>query len=169
VAAQERPRTRAREIVDAGDVDHAAPANFVLREERPMRRLSVALCTALILPLAACQGADKSVTVKGEASYLEKIVLPPGSMLHVQVVDTRRADKAHVIAEDKFPATGVPIPFQLEVEAAKIEPNVPYGVRASVRNVNEKLEFASDTATPVDLKSPAPLEIQMNRAAGSHE
>lgn len=130
-----------------------------------MRRLSAVLCAALILPLAAC-GADKTVTVKGEASYLEKIVLPPGSMLRVEVVDTRPSGKTHVIAEDTFNVTRVPIPFQLEVEAAKIDPNVSYGVRASVRNASEKLEFTSE---PVDLRSPAPLELRLMRVGGSHE
>ncbi|MBZ5713966.1 YbaY family lipoprotein [Nannocystis pusilla] len=162
------------------DLDHAVRRNPQKRsQERPMRRLSMIVCAALLLPLAACQGADKpgspsspaqSVTIQGDASYLEKIVLPPGSMLHVQLVDTRHADTARaVIAEDKFPATTVPIPFRLEVEGKKIAPNVQYGLRASVRDVDEKLVFTTDTAVPVDLKSSAPVEIRMVRAGGSRE
>ncbi|PCC71228.1 putative lipoprotein [Nannocystis exedens] len=140
-----------------------------------MRRLSLALCAALTLPLAACQDADKTgetssaqtVTLQGKAFYLERIALPPGSMLHVKVVDLRNAEATGgAIASDVFNATQVPIPFELEVKLSKIEPNTPYGVSASVRDADDELWFKTEAPVPVELKAPAPLEIRMVRTTG---
>ncbi|WAS94207.1 YbaY family lipoprotein [Nannocystis punicea] len=141
-----------------------------------MRRMCLTVCAALTMPLAACQGADRAdnpsspartVTLQGNASYLEKVMPTPGSMLRVQVVDTRHPDAAlAVLAEDSFNASSVPIPFRLEIEGKKIEPNVQYGVRASLRDVDDKVRFKTDTAVPVDLKSPAPLELRMVPTSG---
>jgi uncharacterized lipoprotein YbaY len=145
-------------------------------EESSMRRMCLTLCAALTLPLAACRGPDRAdsqsspartVTLQGNASYVEKILPTPGSMLHVQVVDTRHPEAARaVIAEDSFNASSVPIPFRLEIEGKKIEPNIQYGVRASLRDVDDKVRFKTDTAVPVDLKSPAPLELRMVPTSG---
>jgi uncharacterized lipoprotein YbaY len=141
-------------------------------EESSMRRSCLAVCAALTLPLAACQGADKTgetsssaVTVTGKAFYLERIAPPPGAMLHVKVVDMQHADAAlGVVAADKFNATLVPIPFELEVKGAKIEPNTQYGVSASLRDVDDRLLFTAEAPVPVDLRAPAPLEIRLVRA-----
>lgn len=139
-----------------------------------MRRSCLAVCAALTLPLAACQGADKTgetsssaqtVTVKGKAFYLERIVLPPGAMLHVKVVDMQHADAAlGAVAADDFNASLVPIPFELEVKGSKIEPNRKYGVSLRLRDVDDKLLFMTEAPVPVDLRAPAPLEIRLVRA-----
>lgn len=141
-----------------------------------MRRSCLAVCAALTLPLAACQGADKTavtsssaqtVTVQGKAFYLERIALPPGAMLHVKVVDMQHADATlGVVAADDFNASLVPIPFELEVKGSKIEPNKQYGVTASLRDVDDKLMFSAAAPVPVDLRAPAPLEIRLVRATG---
>ncbi|MCY1010866.1 YbaY family lipoprotein [Nannocystis pusilla] len=141
-----------------------------------MRRSCLAVCAALTLPLAACQGADKTaetsssaqtVTVTGKAFYLERIALPPGAMLHVKVVDMQHADAAlGAVAADDFNASLVPIPFELEVKGSKIEPNRQYGVSASLRDVDDKLMFSTAAPVAVDLRAPAPLEIRLVRATG---
>lgn len=141
-----------------------------------MRRMCLSVCAALTLPLAACQSADKtgstsspaaSVTLEGQASYLERIAVTPGSMLHVEVVDMRHAEaRLGAIAGDKFTASRVPIPFRLTIEGGKIEPNVQYGVRASLRDVDDRLQFKTEQPVPIDLKAPAPLEIRLVRAHG---
>ena len=141
-----------------------------------MRRSCLAVCAALTLPLAACQGADKTgetsssaqtVTVKGEASYVEKIAPPPGAMLHVKVVDMQHADAAlGAVAADEFNASLVPIPFVLEVKGSRIEPNKQYGVSVSLRDVDDKPLFRTEAPVPVDLRAPAPLEIRLVRATG---
>jgi hypothetical protein len=79
----------------------------------------VAVLVAVIL-LAACgreAGEPEATTVRlsGEAHYLERIVMPPGSWLEVELIDE---DSEQVLASTRIEdAETPPFSFELEVEA----------------------------------------------------
>ncbi len=107
--------------------------------------------------------AEPMTTIAGTAMYFEKIGLPEGCTLRVQLVNTRLADTAAAIVADQvFPvAHGSPIPFALTVDNGKLDERVTYSLSASVRGPDGGLIFATDAAVPVDLKSSAPVSFRM--------
>lgn len=88
--------------------------------------------------------------VTGTVFYLERMALPPGAVLTVQLVDASIADApAPVIAtETKTLTTQVPIPFSLSYDPKKIIKIHTYAVRAQIA-VDDKLRFTSTTSYPV--------------------
>lgn len=89
-------------------------------------------------------------TVTGTVFYLERIALPPGAVVTVQLADVSRADApADIIAKEVItPTTQVPIPFSLSYDPARIVATHTYVVQARME-VEGKLRFISTTSNPV--------------------
>jgi uncharacterized lipoprotein YbaY len=108
-------------------------------------------------------------SVSGTVTYMARMALPPEAVVDVQLQDVSRADaKAAVIAEDKITVgeRQVPIPFELKVDAAKIEPSHTYAVRARIL-VDGEIRFASEQAYNVLTKgNPAKVEIVVKPVGG---
>ncbi len=162
--------------------------HLALRSLRPYA-LPTGLLAGLTLALAACQpttptpanaageaaatpaepaAAPADATIEGQAIYRERMMLPPGSRLSVQLIDnlladTPRAVLAEVAVED---ARSSPIPFRLPYDAADLRPNGMYGLHASVRGPDGALLFVTDTRHAVDPASDAPVELLMKRVPG---
>lgn len=114
-----------------------------------------------IVALAAC-GGNKGVQtaekpegatmakVTGTVSYRERMALPPGAVLKVQLIDGSIADApADVIAQETIPVTTqVPIPFSLSYDPKRIIPMHSYAVQARIE-VDGKLWFINTTSNPV--------------------
>jgi putative lipoprotein len=132
---------------------------------------------AAIATLAACQGGHTPAPtgamesdlarLEGSATYRERMMLPPGSVLQVTIEDVSRADApAEVVVRTEVEgATASPIPFVLTYPAARILPDHRYGVRATIRHA-EGLLFVTDTFTPLPPPGAA-LELRMVRAGSS--
>ena len=88
--------------------------------------------------------------VNGTVFYLERMALPPGAVLTVQLADVSKADApADVIATETKPlTTQVPIPFSLSYDPNKIIKSHSYAVQARIE-VDGKLRFISTTSNPV--------------------
>jgi putative lipoprotein len=110
----------------------------------PTRRL--VLASALSATAAHAQGA----AVTGTATYRERIALPPGAVLEVELLDVSRQDAPAVrIAAATIPVQGqVPIAFTLPYDPARIEERSNYAVRAVLR-VDGQVAFRTDRAFPV--------------------
>lgn len=116
---------------------------------------------AAVIVLAACSG-NKEVktaeqpagasmaTVTGTVFYRERIALPPGATVTVQLVDMSIADApATVLAKETItPTTQVPIPFTLSYDPKLILKTHTYAVQARIE-VEGKLRFISTTANGV--------------------
>jgi putative lipoprotein len=124
-----------------------------------MMRSLMTLASTLVA--VACGGNKKAETagqpagtdmaaVTGTVFYLERMALPPGAVLTVQLVDASIADApADVIAkETKTLTTQVPIPFSLSYDPKKIILLHTYAVQARIE-VDGKLRFINTTANPV--------------------
>ncbi|UUZ65443.1 YbaY family lipoprotein [Polaromonas sp. P1-6] len=89
--------------------------------------------------------------VSGNISYLQRIALPPDSDVIVQLLqDVSRMDaKADILAEQRFTTSSqVPLPFELLVDPAKINPRMRYAVAARIER-GGKLMFINDKLYPV--------------------
>lgn len=90
-----------------------------------------------------------AATLTGSATYRERIAVPPGAVLEVQLADISRADvAADVLSSKRYALQGVPADFSLDYDEALIETNMTYAVSASIR-LDGKLLFTTDTVYPV--------------------
>jgi putative lipoprotein len=92
----------------------------------------------------------KMATVSGTVFYRERMALPPGAALTVQLADVSKADApADVIAtETKILTTQVPVPFSLSYDPQAIQQQHTYVVQARIE-VEGTLRFISTTSNPV--------------------
>ncbi|RWA58532.1 YbaY family lipoprotein [Mesorhizobium sp.] len=107
-------------------------------------------------------------TLKGEATYRERIALPPNAVLSVQLADVSLADApAAIIGERKVaPAGQVPIRFEISFDPQVIRPNMTYALQARI-TVDDKLLFTTDTRHRVDPLSDRPQSIMLKMVASS--
>lgn len=118
-------------------------------------------------PAASTADAPRSAhAVTGTATYLERIRMPPGGSLRVQLLDNQLADTPQaVIAEVTHKdVEGPPYAFSLPFDPAKLRPGSQYGLHAALSGPDGKLWFVSDTRVPVDPAANLPVEIRMVRA-----
>lgn len=110
-----------------------------------MRYLPSAL---LALTLGAgLAGADE---VTGTVTYLQRMLLPPDSVVEIQLLDVSRADAPSTeIATYSIKQPGPPpYSFTLDYDPEAIDGTATYVVRATVRD-NGRLIMTTDTAYPV--------------------
>ena len=118
-----------------------------------MKRI-VPLAATLALALPACAttpAAQDMVTVTGEATYRERIALPPEAVMTVRIEGVSRADApAPVLAEERYLAEGqVPLAFAVEVPRAALEGAVSTSARVRIEDADGRLMWITDTHTPV--------------------
>jgi putative lipoprotein len=90
--------------------------------------------------------------VSGTVTYRERMALPPGTLVNVQLQDVSLADApATVIGEQDIVIEDeqVPIPFEIAYDPDDIEDNHTYVVRAEIRDADGSLLFTTDTSYPV--------------------
>lgn len=107
------------------------------------------LLIGLIAMPAGSAAAGK--TIEGEILYRERIALPPGAEILVQLADVSLADApARIIAEQTIkPAGQVPVPFSLSFDPADIIPGRTYTLQARITVANT-LWFITDTRHAID-------------------
>lgn len=94
-------------------------------------------------------GAVEAGTVSGSAGYRERIALPPGAVLQVELRDISRQDvAAPLLSARRYAMTGVPMDFALDYDDALIDPAMRYAVSARILQ-DERLLFVTDTVVPV--------------------
>jgi uncharacterized lipoprotein YbaY len=119
-------------------------------------------CFACLVGCAAAAG-----TLKGTASYRERIALPPGAVFEAELQDVSRADApATVLGRSTLDPAGQP-PFRFEIayDAAAVRPGHRYTVRAVVKHEG-RLLFTTDRIYPVLDGGAAPLELLLVSAGG---
>ena len=134
-----------------------------------MRNAPLILPAALVL--AACATAPDMTTgttvVNVTASYRERIMLPPGHVLTVNVEDVSLADTpAQVLAEASEPLTGGP-PYRVTLgfPTSQIDPRHTYAARAEIRDAAGALVFVTDTRHAILTHgAPASAEIVLKSA-----
>ena len=136
---------------------------------------SLVFC-GLILVLAAC-GQDQSAApqtpsgeaptvavIEGEVFYRERIMLPPGAELEVQLEDISRADAlASVITTVTYTLDGgPPYAYRLEYDPSRIDERMRYALRARITREGKLLFTNTEYIDPF---SGNPVEIMVHGMA----
>lgn len=110
----------------------------------------------LIMPQSL---AAEEVTIAGEVSYRERIALPPGAVLTVQLIDVSEAGAAApVVAKETVRVVHQsPISFEMRFDESKLQSGKAYGIQAQI-SVGGKVWFANSTYAPFE---PAKQQIVM--------
>ena len=126
-------------------------------------RLKTMAVASLTLMLAACQttNAEPTATVRGEATYRERIAVPPGAQLEVLLLDVSRADApSQTISGVTLSDIGQPpYAFEIAYRPDQIVSSHEYVVRARLMH-DGRLLFTTDQAYPV-LTRGHPNEVQL--------
>ena len=108
----------------------------------------------MLLAVAACGGGEEEAggaqeveavsTIIGEVFYRERMMLPPGAEVEIQLQDVSKADAlATVMTSVMFtPEGGPPYPFAIEYKPADIDERMRYSLRATI-TVEDQLMFTS--------------------------
>jgi len=124
-------------------------------DELKVLGLAIVTAGALGLSLVACGGEEQAgrandatreeavtmASIEGEVFYRERIMLPPGAELEVQLEDISRADAmATVMATTRVPLEGgPPYAFTIEYQPADIDPRMRYALRARILRQDDLL------------------------------
>ena len=144
------------------------------------------LALAMAISLGACQPDPKATAsgpstnasakspetaIRGRATYLERIKMPPGADLVVQLLDNRLADTPQaVIASVRLDdVAGPPYEFSLPYDAAKLRPGGMYGLHANLRGPDGELWFVTDARVPVTPGDGKVVEFRLVRVPGEGE
>ena len=103
-------------------------------------------------------------TIEGSVTYRERIMLPPGFDLVVELQDVSRADALATTLSSVTlqPEGGPPYPFSLEYDAAAIDPRMRYALRATLSREGRLLFTTNEYIDPF---AGNPLEIVVQRVA----
>jgi uncharacterized lipoprotein YbaY len=129
---------------------------------------SVAAAAALAATPLASNGAVFEVL--GQASYRERVALPPQAVFTVRVEDVSRADAASKLMAEQTRPVGrqqVPLDFKLTLPKAAVDPRHRYALRATI-HVDGQLRFTSTQHYPVLKETAAePLAVLLQSVAQS--
>lgn len=92
--------------------------------------------------------APAEAVVEGSATFYEKLMMPAGSVLTVELVDL---DGGDAYARSEFPSLpGPPYAFSLRYDPARVPPGRRLGVNASLRTPAGERMFATSAPVPVE-------------------
>jgi putative lipoprotein len=126
------------------------------------------LATALVLVACGERRAEVSgepaavARIEGSVMYRERILLPPGVEVEVQLQDISRADAGATVLATVLstPKSGPPYDFAIEYDPATIDPRMRYALRATISE-GERLLFTSNEY--IDPFKGNPVEIVVQR------
>lgn len=127
---------------------------------------------SLLVMVVACgagqdqAGGDRSQTgrIEGTVYYRERMLLPPGALLEVQLQDISRPD-AMASVLDSVQRTldgGPPYSFAIDYQRSRIDPHRRYALWAGI-SVEGRLMFT--TTEYIDPFAGKPLEVLVQRMA----
>jgi len=154
------------------------------RNSSPQSALRASIVRAIAaIGLAACHPAPRpdavthpptstkmetsgTALIHARATYLERMLPPPGATLDVQLIEDE-PDVAHtriLVTQHATDLHGPPFAFDIACDPASIETGAHYGIRASLRDVDGRLQFATAALVPVVPGSDATVEFRLVRA-----
>jgi putative lipoprotein len=150
----------------------ATLAHRVMPARRPARaRLAAGAVAVVIAVVAASAGAVNASApptvprvVTGVATHLDRSALPPTATFEATVEDVSVADApARAIGRTSQRAGQVPIRFEIPIDAAAVQANRRYSVRARIL-VDGRMLYTSDRVAPVlTMGAGTHVEIRMIR------
>ncbi len=129
------------------------------------RRPVVGIVAAGLL-IPAGQAAAEARTISGKVVYRERMMLPPGAIIEIKLLDVSLADApAKTISETRITdAKASPIPYTLRYDSAQIDPRHTYALHARIQE-GDRLLFISTTRHTVFAGGKDDGEIQVEHVA----
>jgi uncharacterized lipoprotein YbaY len=119
-------------------------------------------------PLPTTPHAAKSGTalIHAQATYLERILMPAGATLDVQLIEDKpdATTTRILVTQHATDLRGPPFTFDVAYDPATIQAGAHYGLRASLRDSEGRLQFATAALVPVFPGSDAKVEFRLVRA-----
>lgn len=132
--------------------------------------VGIAAAAVALLVMVGCSSTTAvDSTVRGTATYRERMALPPGAVLEVTLQDVSLADApARVLGTARTENPGnPPFSFEISYDPGQIDDRHTYAVRATIR-VDDTLMFTTDTTYPVLTRGAGnEVEVVMIRAPRS--
>lgn len=133
--------------------------------------LFVVLSIALLMSFVDTKSVASEKTIKGQIVYRERIALPPGATLNVQLSDISLADAAAtVITETSIqPDSQPPIDFSLTFDPEKIVQGRTYAIQARIAT-GDTLWFVTDEQhqiNPLDVSDPVLINLTKVRQSAA--
>lgn len=138
-----------------------------------LRMASRLLVLLTALGLAACGERQADMTgepgtlarIEGNVTYRERMMLPPGAEVEVQLQDISKADAGATVLATVLitPQGGPPYNFAIEYDPSSIDKRMRYALRASI-SMGERLLFTSTDY--IDPFKGNPVEILVRRVPG---
>jgi putative lipoprotein len=130
------------------------------------RRGFLALLVLLLLSAFQAPATGKEARVSGNISTRERIALPPGFVVRVELLDVSRqdapAETLHSI--ELTPSHQVPIPYEIGFDKTRIDPRHSYAVRGQIL-VDGRLWFTTAKVIPVITRgAPRRADLWLQRA-----
>jgi putative lipoprotein len=128
-------------------------------------KATLALFAAALAAGCAGLGADPvggGARVTGTVTYLQRVALPPGAVIKVQLADVSRAGAPAIVLGEQLIAAGgrqPPFGFEIAYDPAKIDPRFTYAVQARIEHEG-KLLFINDQRYSVITRG-APNHVDM--------
>src|SRR5262245_13875687 len=123
---------------------------------------------ALVALLTLIATSAMAQSIRGSATFRERMALPPAAVFEALLEDVSRAGApAETIARTRLTSPGnPPIAFTIAYDPAKIQSNRRYSVRARIL-VDDKLLFTTDTAALVITGgNPSTVSLMLHRVGG---
>lgn len=109
-----------------------------------------AIFIGLALAISAAGAPAFAASVTGAVTYRERMALPPGYVLRVELRDISRQDAPsdEIASVDMRPRRQVPIRYALRYDPRRIDPSHMYSVSARIL-IDGRLAFISTRINPV--------------------
>lgn len=104
------------------------------------------------------------VTIRGQASYRERMALPPGSTLEVELVRVGEADAPPVAIREKNIEGQVPVYFEIDYDPTKLAEGDSYAIRARIMNGDDVLFVTAEPMALVTDERAGPMDLLLRRA-----
>lgn len=100
---------------------------------------------AFAAALPAIPAAAAPQTLSGTVSYRERMLLPPGAITEVKLLDVSLADApARTIAETRVSGRRIPAPWTLHFDSRQIEPRRSYALQARILDRGQLLFITTE-------------------------
>lgn len=120
---------------------------------RSVFRLALVLVALLVSSLSTL--AEK-LTLGGEVTYHERIALPPGASLSIQLVDLAAPTAPRIAAKAALASPGeVPLAFNLNFDDTILVDGASYGIVAEISGEDGAIWFRNPEPYAVDPRAPA--------------
>mgnify|MGYP002780677137 CR=1 FL=1 len=117
--------------------------------------LPLAGCGATITaPAAVVAPVAGPVVITGSVGYLERIAMPPGMQVEIELLDIAKAGApATVVSRQAFTLQGrqMPIPFRFELARSDLPPTGRFSMSARLRDSAGSIQWRTTSIHSVDL------------------